>query len=237
MSILPPNSSDWITAPPVACFRGKGQVFDIRPFEIDTTLGDACLEGLAALLPILGCGEEAAALAFDALAISVENDPAGRSALAAIAEDESHHDRLIARLRTALPAPPDQREVLRIARRFHIDLGRGSVAIRLARIAALDSAVCLVLGRLLHHDGALGSAPAVNGALSAIWRDEARHVAVSRKLAVARADGATLRPLATHAREALSEILLLAGAALENLKVDPVLLARDVRRLPAGLLG
>ena len=208
----------------------------IRPLKVDASLSERHRAGLGALLPILGCGEEAATLAFDGLASSVDHDPAGSRALASIARDEERHDQLITRLRAALPPPPDQRETLRKARRFHIDLGRGSTAFRLARIAALDSAVCTVLGRLLHHKGALADAPVVHGTLSSIWRDEARHVAVSRQLALARAEAAILRPLARQAREALADILLLAGAALDALEVDPMVLARDVRRLPTSLL-
>ena len=209
----------------------------LRPFAIDATLTERHLEGLAALLPILGCGEEAATLAFDGLAASLADDVEARLTLAGIAVDEDRHDRLILSLRAALPPPLDQRETLRKARRFHIDLGRGSTAFRLARIAALDSAVCTVLGRLLHRKAALACAPRIHGALAAIWRDESHHVSVSRRLALARADAGKLRPLAVEARNALADILLLAGAALESLEVDPILLAHDVRRLPVGLLG
>jgi hypothetical protein len=226
-----------IPAPPPVCFERAGRAVMIRSSYIDTSLTARRQEGLAALLPILGCGEEAATLAFDALATSVDNDPAGRAALASIAGDEEQHEQIILALRAALPPPPDQSKILHKAKRFHINLGRGTTAFRLARIAALDSAVCKVLGRLLHRNAALADAPIVHGALSAIWHDEARHVAVSRRLALARADGATLRPLAGQAREALADILLLAGDALESLEIDPVLLARDVRRLPAGLLA
>ncbi len=192
---------------------------------------------MAALLPILGCGEEAATLAFDALAGSVDDDPVGQAALANIAKDEERHDRLILSLRAALPPPPDQRETLRRARRFHLNLGRDSTVFRLAKIAALDSAVCTVLGRLLHRHAALVCAPRVHKALSTIRRDEAHHVAVSRRLALARAEANVLRPLAHQAREALADVLTLAGSAFENLEVDPELLVRDVRRLPAGLLA
>lgn len=208
----------------------------LRPYAIDAALGDRRLEGLAALLPILGCGEEAAVLAFDALALATGDDPVGSAALARIAEDEEAHDQLIVRLRSALPPPPDQRDILRLTRRFHLDLGRGSTALRLARIAALDSAVCTVLGRLLKRGGALASAPAVHGALSAVQRDEARHVALSRGLALARAEGAVLRAAAVEARDALADILMRAGAAFESLDVDTSRLIRDVRRLPDGLL-
>jgi hypothetical protein len=233
---LSPDQIALTTTPPPVCFRRVAKASVVRPFDIDASLSARHQAGLAALLPILGCGEEAATLAFGGLASSVDDDPAGSSALASIARDEEQHDDLITRLRAALPPPPDQRDTLRKARRFHIDLGRGSTAFRLARIAALDSAVCTVLGRLLHRDAALACAPVVHGALSAIWRDEARHVAVSRRLALARADGALLRPLASQAREALADILLLAGTALDALEVDPMVLTRDVRRLPTSLL-
>jgi hypothetical protein len=231
------HSLEMIPAPSPVCFERAGRAVTIRPSCLDASLTMRRQEGLAALLPILGCGEEAATLAFDALAASVDDDLAGRAALASIASDEDQHDQIILALRAALPPPPDQREILRKARRFHINLGRGTTAFRLARIAALDSAVCKVLGRLLHRNAALADAPIVHRALSTIWHDEARHVAVSRRLALARADGAALRPLACQAREALADILLLAGSALESLEVDPALLARDVRRLPAGLLA
>ena len=225
------------TAPLRVCFGNFARPEAIRPFGIDATLTARHSEGLAALLPILGCGEEAATLAFGALATEVDHDPAGRAALAGIAEDEERHDVLIASLRSALPPPPDQRETLRRARRFHIDLGRGSIALRLARIAALDSAVCTILGRLLRRNAALARAPNIHGALSAIWLDESRHVAVSRRLALARADGATLRPCAIEARNTLADIILLAGTALDSLDVDPVRLARDLRSLPTSLLA
>ena len=237
MSVSFPIYAAFTPTPTPACFRRESRASTIKPFEIDLTLASRHHEGLAALLPILGCGEEAATLAFGGLASSVENDPAGCAALASIAKDEEGHDRIILRLRSALPPPPDQREILRKARRFHIDLGRGTTAFRLARIAALDSAVCTVLGRLLHRDAALSRAPGVHAALSAIWRDEAHHVAVSRRLALARTDGVALRPMASQAREALADILSLASAAFDNLDVDPVRLMRDVRRLPAGLLA
>lgn len=209
----------------------------LYPFEIDTTLTERHLEGLAALLPILGCGEEAATLAFDGLAAALHDDSEARLTLAGIAIDEDRHDRLILSLRAALPPPPEHRDMLRQARRFHINLGRGSTAFRLGRIAALDSAVCTVLGRLLHRKAALACAPRIHDALAAIWRDESHHVSVSRRLALARADAVTLRQLAVEARNALADILSLAGAALDSLEVDPVLLARDVRRLPAGLFA
>jgi hypothetical protein len=209
----------------------------ISPFLMDAKPTARHCEGLAALLPILGCGEEAATLAFDGLALAIDDDRAGCIVLASIARDEAQHDALIVSLRAALPPPPDQRETLKKARRFHIDLGRGTIALRLARIAALDSAVCIVLGKLLGRRSVLSGAPAIHRALSSLWQDEARHVAISRQLALARENGATLRPMASEAREALAEILQLGGAALEALEVDTDRLAREVRQLPKRLFA
>lgn len=220
----------------MTCFPRAGRAPVIRPLDIDATLGSTHLEGLAALLPILGCGEEAASLAFDGLATLINHDPVGRAALAGIAKDEDHHDQLITRLRAALPAPPDQRDIMRTTRRFHMKLGVGEIPVRLAAIAGLDSAVCSILGRLLQRKGVLAKAPRVHATLSTIHQDEARHVAVSRSLALARADGDTLRPVAMQARESLADIMLRAGAAFERLEVDTMLLVSDIRRLPAGLL-
>jgi hypothetical protein len=237
MLLTSSDKSAFLAMPPALCFRRASRARALFRFEIDATLTARHQEGLAALLPILGCGEEAATLAFGGLANAVRDDHVACAALVCIAKDEDQHDQMILSLRAALPPPPDQRDTLRRARRFHINLGRDGTAFRLAKIAALDSAVCTVLGRLLSRHAALTCAPNVHSALSAIWQDEARHVAVSRTLALARADGATLRPVAHLAREALADILLLAGAAFEKLEIDPMLLARDVRRLPAGLLA
>jgi hypothetical protein len=89
---------------------------------------------------------------------------------------------------------------------------------------------------LLQRSGVLSTAPAVHAALSSIHRDEARHVAVSRSLALARANGNALRPIAMQARNALADIMELADDALDRLEIDTVQLVRDIRRLPAGLL-
>lgn len=209
----------------------------LRPFVLDAALSTTPAEALASLLPILGCGEEAASLAFCTLAATIHDDAAGCAALTHIEKDEKRHDALILRLRAALPPPPDQSTILRKAQRFHLNLGRGDVPNRLAAIAGLDSAVCVIFGRLLHRAGALARAPAIHALLSSIHRDEAHHVAASRRLALARAEACALRPVALQARHGLADILMLAGDSFERLQIDPDNLLRDIRRLPAGLLA
>ena len=191
---------------------------------------------LAALLPLLGCGEEAATLAFDDLA-SAASDPREAAALARIADEERVHDALISELIEALPPDPEAASIRRAARRFHIDLGRGGAAIRLARMAATDAAVCTILSRLGEARRPLAGDPAVATRLRRIHRDEARHVRVTRGLAIGAGAGRTARDAGSAAREALANVLLLRATAFEALEVDARRLDHDLRTLPDGLFG
>lgn len=215
--------------PPGRCF---GHAPPALPALGQVKLPDAHAAALGVLLPLLGCGEEAAALAFEGLA---QAQPANAAALRLIAAEERVHDDLIEALTARLPADPDAAATRRAARRFHIELGRGDVAARLARIAATDAAVCTVLGRLLANARPLAGDSVVAGVLSRIHRDEACHVRSSRQLA--RRCGGDLRDIGASARAALAGVLRLGAAAFETLAVDPDRLDRDLRRLPDGLFG
>lgn len=190
---------------------------------------------LAALLPLLGCGEEAAALAFDGLAD--RSDGPTTHALRLIAAEERHHDALIQGLQATLPTPADQADVLKAARRFHIRLGLGGPAAHLAKIAALDSAVCVIFSALLRPGTPLAGAAPVYRTLHGIHRDEARHVALSRGLAIAHGVTGRLRDAAADARQAFADIVRLAEESFDALHVDPRALDRALRRLPDGLLA
>lgn len=219
------------------CFRLPGRIDAARfaPARIGG-LDLAAAMALADLLPLLGCGEEAAALAFDELSLGAADDLSGR-ALRAIAGEERVHDALLKRLAHALPEPKSAESALRAARRFHIDLGLGGVDLQFAKIAAIDASVCTVLGRLLRRGGPASSDETVRFTLARIRRDEARHVAVSRRLSLARGVSVAARDAAVAARGALAGILRLGGDAFDALGVDPDRLVRDVARLPAGLLS
>ncbi len=207
---------------------------DSSPVVAAIILSPPHAAALAVLLPLLGCGEEAAALAFDGLAASA-TDRTAAAMLATVAAEERVHDALIAGLIAALPADPQTAATRRAARRFHIDLGRDGPAVRLARIAATDAAVCTLLSRLLQSGRPLAATPIVAPILSRIHRDEARHVRLSRQLAAATGEASLLRTVGGAARVALADVLLLGGAAFETLGVDPDRLDRDLRSLPVGL--
>jgi hypothetical protein len=197
------------------------------------TLPEKAARALAVLLPILGCGEEAAGLAFYDLAD--DEDTEAGNVLRRVAAEEQVHDGLIQALAAGLPAPPDQTRLRSMSRRFHLELGRGDPAIRLARIAALDSAVCLLLSRLLRPGTPLAGDPALAPVLRRIARDEARHVRITRELAISRRNETSLKVVGSMVRERLGVLLLEAGDAFEALSFDALWLQTDVARLPAGL--
>jgi demethoxyubiquinone hydroxylase (CLK1/Coq7/Cat5 family) len=199
-------------------------------------LRDTEQDALATLIPLLGCGEEAAVLAFDGLAEANAGSVA-RYALRAIAAEERVHDALLTGLAARLPQRPISRDMVRAARRFHLDLGRGDSGLHLVRIAATDAAVCMILSRVLREGRPCRSDPFVRATLTRIRNDEARHVSVSRALANTSAVSPQLmRDVAAAARVALANILMLAGDAFDTLKVDPDRLFHDVSNLPDGLI-
>lgn len=221
-----------MTAVTTFCF-GAGRP-PSRAAPIDVRLGDRPAVALATLVPLLGCGEEAAALAFDGLAAR-DGDPVTAAALRAIAEEERVHDRLLHSLAEALPSVSTE-AMQATARRFHIQLGRGSTLAHLARIAAIDAGVCLILSRLLRPGGPVSGDPAVTRMLARIRRDETRHVRLSRSLVLERAAGRAFEDVAAAAREALANVIALAADGFEDLAVDPARLRADLRTLPQGLL-
>ena len=218
------------------CFAVHGRLRVIgSPQTI--TLADHPAEALATLLPLLGCGEEAAAMAFDGLAERHAGTPVAHAALQAIATEEREHDLIIRQLEAALPAPTHGPAMLSAARRFHVRLTSGGAASHLARIAALDSAVCTVLSGLLREGQPVARDPVARAALRRIHRDEARHVQVSRGLAMSVGVTRQITDAAVEAREALANVLALAADAFETLAVDPATLDRTLRHLPNGLLA
>ena len=176
-------------------------------------------------------------MAFEELGRDSVQDRVASHALKQIAREERVHDGLIRSLAASLPLPSDPAHLLASTRRFHLTLGRGGRTARLARIAALDSAVCLILTRLLRSRTPLSYDPEVTRILRRIAQDEARHVRVTRRLALARADVGQLRQLAAPAREGLALLLSVASDALEALAFDPAWIRTDLANLPQGLFA
>src|SRR5258706_3874449 len=145
-------------------------------------LGDPQAEALSELLQVFACGEESASLAFARLGDSPIED-AARRALARVAEEELIHERLLRGLRGALPAPVLDRELRRALLRFYHGIAQADIGLHLASIAALDSAVCLILAALLERDRVLAQEPAAHAIFRRIHSDEAGHGTLSRRIA------------------------------------------------------
>ncbi len=199
-------------------------------------LDDKAAQALADLLPLLACGEEAAAIVFGRLQRNGLFNPSAVNALRLIEAEENVHDEMLTAMAISLPPSKNGKQSRRAARKFQLQLCAPCPVEHLARIAAIDAGVCTILARLTAAGRPLRKDSAVIAKLRRIHRDEAKHVAVSRNIALRHGRSATLRNGAAEAREELGRLVALGGAAFDDLMVDPDQLVRDVSHLPNGLL-
>ena len=194
-------------------------------------------EALAKLLPLLLCGEESAALVFARFARDSALSSCARGELKRIGEDERCHERELQALRQALPQVPVDDNVDRQTRRFFVRLAGEDLGTRFARIAALDSGVCEILGAVRARGLPLRQDAAVCGILARIHQDESRHVVVSRRYARLLLDRHQAYTVAAEMREQLATLMTLRCAALADLGADPERLLARLRRVPRRLLA
>jgi hypothetical protein len=215
------------------CFR----LADMAPAVLPAgplRLVDAPAEALSELLQVFACGEESAALAFAHFGSTPIYD-AARCGLARVAQEELTHERLLRELRGALPAPAPDKQLRRAVLRFYHGIARADIGLHLAAIAALDSAVCSILGALLETGRILAREPTVAAILRRIHRDEAGHVRLSRRLVAELAHRDAIGAAAENARLGLVDLLARRGAAFERLDVDTGRLFARIGRVPNGL--
>jgi hypothetical protein len=187
---------------------------------------------LAELLRVLGCGEESAELAFDHLANSFHSGSL-REALARISADELKHQRLLDSLRRYLPTPSPDPVLQSTMRRFFLRLAHRDVMIHCARIVAIDSALCLLLGALRRRGTPVSAHRMLSAVFKRIHRDEAMHVAIASQCAASLLATARGADIVTEARDQLARVLAFRASALDTLEVDPgPLFARLRRGLP-----
>lgn len=173
-----------------ACFLSAGPlrastpariIAKMRPSALSAGLNPGQRQDLADLLPFLACGEESAAHVFGhslQAAVPARFWPT----LKQIAQDEHRHAELLSGLRDELPSPNPSISLTRLIF-FFKRLETPDPAEHLARVAALDLAVCRVLQPLLRHGAAISGAPALHVALSQLRADEAGHVRLARSMA------------------------------------------------------
>lgn len=183
------------------------------------------IEVMSRFVPTLMCGEESATHVFQkeadrvkALDVAVESSRLLRQ----IAAEEVVHERLLSLLRARLPEPADLHALRRRARFFFFRLASRDPAIHFARIVGLDGGVCITLNSLLQPSSALARAPHACQIWNRIWRDEARHVRISRQHVLDMGiSQAKLNQEAEHARKGLVELLRPLADDFEDMKVDP----------------
>lgn len=187
---------------------------------------------LARLIQLLGCSEEAAYLGFTRLHDCM---PQARRYLQRVAADELEHEALLAGLGAVLPRVEPNEAALTALRCLHTWIGTLEMRHRCMAIAALDSATCLLLSRLLRSDCDLLRDSRVVAVLSRIRKDEARHVRITREIALRPGRNASLAPIAARVRFALADALRNAADDWETVGLDADTLLRCVSDLPAGL--
>jgi hypothetical protein len=143
-------------------------------------------EALARLVPTLLCGEQSAVAVFHAEAerLSTKANNVSFSIFQTIEADECLHEAGLQVLCDKLPVVADLHAIKRRSQRFFLKLGQAkSVAQHFSQIAQLDSAVCLLMWHI--ENSAVGCNPMIGSLTAQIKKDEARHVSISRRHALA----------------------------------------------------
>lgn len=195
-----------------------------------SNLSEAQVAALGRLLPSLLCGEESAFHIFWREGQRVSNAQRNRSRALAyrIAADELKHERLLQQLRSCCPVPDDITSILPRTRQFFLRIASRDPAVHFARVAGLDSGVCLILSALVRP---LSRATALTHIFDRIRSDEARHVRFSRQRSYELgADAALLTNTAAQIRSELVALLYPLGSSFEDLGADADRLFRRVKR-------
>ena len=242
----------------VGCFALQRTVV-IEPLaHSQSTLSSKHADALANLLPLLMCGEESAALVFDALheAMQIRHatqnnlnsiahdqiacDPIDRdmiNALRSIADDEYRHDIYLCNLKVALPKPSTDEHLTSQARRFFLRMADRNVGRHFARIVALDSAVCTLLGEARKRSSPIAADPLALTIFTRIHYDEGHHVRIAKQFVNHLLSRDQAQDAAVEARCGLTALLHYRASALETLEVDTHRLFDSINNLPRGLFA
>jgi hypothetical protein len=195
-------------------------------------LSDVDRAAFGRLLPVLLCGEESAFHVFSREALRISDSQFSRTQALAyrIAAEELQHERLLQELRSHCPVSDDIASSSSRSRHFFMRMASRDPAVHFATVAALDSAVCIILSALVRP---LLRSNAVVEILERIRSDEARHVRFSRHHAYELgASRSLLMSKALAVRSEVAALLYPFGSAFEDLGVDMDHLLRRVNAHP-----
>jgi hypothetical protein len=179
---------------------------------------------LTELLGCLLCGEESAIHAFanEGRRLDGQALQASQRLLMQIAREENGHQQLLFSVLLQLPVSPKLLSLRRAARHFFMSMTSVDPAQHFARIAALDACVSRIMATVLHHPGVLSRQPYILAVCAKIHRDEARHVAVSRRHALDLGLSPTLLQAETiHIQQQLVDLLIPVAESFTTLGMDP----------------
>jgi len=145
-------------------------------------MSDQQLEATARLATVLLCGEQSAVRIFAAEVRRGRAPAKALNALHAIEQDEHLHECALLDYSEYLPKSDDLHALKRRAQRFFAKLGRiDDMARHFGQISHLDSVVCRIMWHI--ERSAIDKASPLRLIATQIKKDEARHVAVSRRYA------------------------------------------------------
>jgi hypothetical protein len=237
-----PFSSDGLCFPhrvPSALCRRAVAPMHLRVVRLKDSLlqlSESQFTALGQLLPSLLCGEESSFHVFWREGHRGSNVQIGHSEASAnqIAIEELEHERLLQDLRGCCPVPNDVARTLVRTRRFFLRMASRDPAVHFARVAALDSGVCVILSSLVKP---LSRATALVEIFNRIRSDEARHVRFSRRHSYELgADTSLLANTAARIRGELVALLYPLGNSFEDLGLDADQLFRRLN-MQNGSLG
>ena len=202
------------------CAAGLTQLQILELKDSLSELAERQIEALGRLLPVLLCGEESAFQVFWREAGRLTDVQFRRSLALArrIAAEELEHEQLLRELRNCCPAPGDLASIRLRAHRFFLRMASREPALHFARVAALDSGVCVILAAVAKP---LARAHVVVDTINRIRRDEARHVRFSRAHSCELgADKSLLADTAACVRRELVALLYPLANSFEELELD-----------------
>jgi hypothetical protein len=216
---------------PLDVRRHAAGLTQLRIIEIKDSLSELAepqIEALGRLLPALLCGEESSFHVFSREAGGLTEAALYRSLALTrrIAVEELEHERLLRELRNCCPLPNDLATISLRARRFFLRMACRDHALHFARVAALDSAVCVILAAVTKP---LRRARVIVETFNRIRGDEARHVRFSRQHSCELgADKSLLADTAACVRSELVALLYPLASSFEDLGLDADHLFRRV---------
>lgn len=208
----------------------------IEPGDALAQFSDRELEALGRFVPSLLCGEESAVLIFhhESNRLSRESRAEMQASLLRLAGEEERHEIMLRAMMRWLPDTGDRAEIRDRSRRFFFGLAASDPAVRLARIAEVDSCVSIVLGAMAG-TSRVARSEVFSRIVSRIRRDESRHVKICRRHVAELGLSLEDRDLARETvRERFVKLMAPVASAFETIGLDPDDLFRRLGRETVG---